>query len=303
MEFLLGAAGASGAVCFTNPLEVIKTRFQLQGELKKSGKYSVHYRNVFHAFYVIAKHEGIVALQKGLMPAMGHQVLLNGTRFGIYDLAEKHGWLLRRDGTVSLLMSVLVGAGAGAFGGFLGSPLYLVKVHLQSLSAKSIAVGHQHSTTGTLSGLRSIYSDYGITRGLWRGATGAMVRISVGSSVQLSTMTLMTESLVNKGILQKDQKIMATFITSMIGGVFVAFVMAPFDLVSTRLYNQGVDSKGRGLLYRSYIECLTKTFKQEGVQGLYKGFLPCYMRLGPHLVLSMVFWDTLRQFHKYITDK
>lgn len=74
MEFVLGALGASGAVCFTNPLEVVKTRFQLQGELKKTGNYKVHYRNFPHAVYVVAKNEGLLALQKGLFPAMGQQV-------------------------------------------------------------------------------------------------------------------------------------------------------------------------------------------------------------------------------------
>lgn len=125
---MLGALGASGAVCFTNPLEVIKTRFQLQGELKKVGNYKVHYRNFAHAIYVVAKNEGPLALQKGLLPAMGHQVFLNGTRLGIFDLAQKNGWLLKSDGTVSLTKSVIVGAGAGTLGGFLASPLGMVSV-------------------------------------------------------------------------------------------------------------------------------------------------------------------------------
>jgi len=34
----------------------------------------------------------------------------------------------------------------------------------------------------------------------------------------------------------------------MIAGLFVSFFMAPFDLMSTRFYNQGVDAKGRGKL-------------------------------------------------------
>lgn len=126
MEFVLGAMGASGAVCFTNPLEVIKTRFQLQGELKKAGNYKIHYRNFAHAFYVVAKNEGLLALQKGLLPAMGHQVLLNGTRYGIFDIAQKKKWILKDDGTVSLMKSAVVGAGAGMLGGFLGSPLGMV---------------------------------------------------------------------------------------------------------------------------------------------------------------------------------
>lgn len=63
----------------------------------------------------------------------------------------------------------------------------------------------------------------------------------------------------------------------------------------------GVDAKGRGLLYSSYMECLTKTFKREGIHGLYKGVIPCYLRLGPHVVLSMVFWDALRQFQTKVS--
>ena len=70
MEFLLGGVSACGAGFFTNPLEVVKTRMQLQGELRARGQYAVHYRNVFHAFYNIAKVDGITALQKGLVPAL-----------------------------------------------------------------------------------------------------------------------------------------------------------------------------------------------------------------------------------------
>lgn len=59
-----------------------------------------------------------------------------------------------------------------------------------------------------------------------------------------------------------------------------------------------VDSKGRGLMYQSYVDCMTKTFRQEGVKGLYKGVIPCYLRLGPHVVLSMVFWERLQLLEK-----
>jgi len=142
MEFLLGALGASGAVCFTNPLEVIKTRFQLQGELKKVGNYKVHYRNFAHAIYVVAKNEGPLALQKGLLPSMGHQVFLNGTRLGIFDLAQKKKWILKSDGTVSLIKSALVGAGAGMLGGFLGSPLGMVSAINNYYSFKNVFLFH-----------------------------------------------------------------------------------------------------------------------------------------------------------------
>lgn len=82
MEFLIGGFAASCSGFFTNPLEVLKTRMQLQGELKAKGQHAVHYRNIFHGTYVIIKNEGIFALQKGLIPATWVQLIMNGSRLG-----------------------------------------------------------------------------------------------------------------------------------------------------------------------------------------------------------------------------
>lgn len=82
MEFVLGGTAAMGACLFTNPLEVLKTRLQLQGELKAKGHHAVHYKNVFHAGYVVARNDGLLALQKGLVPALWVQLVMNGARLG-----------------------------------------------------------------------------------------------------------------------------------------------------------------------------------------------------------------------------
>ena len=55
VEYGVGGLAACGACLFTNPLDVVKTRLQLQGELKSRGAYAVHYKNAFHAVYVVAK--------------------------------------------------------------------------------------------------------------------------------------------------------------------------------------------------------------------------------------------------------
>jgi len=71
-----------------------------------------------------------------------------------------------------------------------------VKTHLQSCANEEIAVGHQHKHTGGVAGaLRSIFVNHGI-RGLWRGVTGAMIRVSVGSATQLTTFSWTIEHIV-----------------------------------------------------------------------------------------------------------
>lgn len=82
MEFAIGGAAAVTAGIFTNPLEVLKIRMQLQGELKAKGQHVVHYKNVFHAAYAVIKNDGILALQNGLVAASWVQLIMNGMRFG-----------------------------------------------------------------------------------------------------------------------------------------------------------------------------------------------------------------------------
>ena len=128
MEFLLGGVAACGAGFFTNPLEVVKTRMQLQGELKARGEYTKHYRHVFHAFYAIGKYDGILALQKGLVPALWYQFFMNGFRLGAYQVMVNFGLTRDKDGNVSLPRCVAAGAAAGCAGAAVGSPVYMVRV-------------------------------------------------------------------------------------------------------------------------------------------------------------------------------
>lgn len=61
----------------------MKTRLQLQGELVKAdANVEKVYKNVFDVFRKTWKNEGIRGLQRGLMPAYGYQILLNGSRLG-----------------------------------------------------------------------------------------------------------------------------------------------------------------------------------------------------------------------------
>jgi hypothetical protein len=57
--FAAGALAACGAVTATNPMEVVKTRLQLQGELAAKGQVKKIYTGVFQALRIIAINEGI----------------------------------------------------------------------------------------------------------------------------------------------------------------------------------------------------------------------------------------------------
>uniref|UniRef100_A0A8C0UXI7 Solute carrier family 25 member 34 n=1 Tax=Cyanistes caeruleus TaxID=156563 RepID=A0A8C0UXI7_CYACU len=163
-----------------------------------------------------------------------------------------------------------------------------VKTHLQAQTVSAMAVGHQHNheVSGDRGGL-GIYQQHGVV-GLWRGVTGAVPRVAVGSAVQLATFASAKDWWFRKGSWA------AVLAGGMVSGVAVAVTMTPFDVISTRLYNQPVDADGTGKLYRGFLDCILQISSKEGLLGLYKGIGAVYLRLGPHTVLSLFFWDKLR---------
>lgn len=51
----------------------------------------------------------------------------------------------------------------------------------------------------------------------------------------------------------------------------------------------------QGRLYHGFSDCMLKVCQAEGLLGFYKGMGPVFLRLAPHTVLSMLFWDMMRQ--------
>ena len=86
------------------------------------------FRNVFHAALTIAKRDGLLALQKGLAPALCYQFVMNGVRLGTYQLADKQGWTRKKmTGQGNPVSIVAIGAFAGSIASVVASPLYLVR--------------------------------------------------------------------------------------------------------------------------------------------------------------------------------
>uniref|UniRef100_A0A5F9DLI2 Pleckstrin homology domain-containing family M member 2 n=1 Tax=Oryctolagus cuniculus TaxID=9986 RepID=A0A5F9DLI2_RABIT len=171
--------------------------------------------------------------------------------------------------------------------------IYQVKTQLQAQTVAAMAVGHQHQHESVLGALETIWRQQGLL-GLWRGVGGAVPRVMVGSAAQLATFASAKAWVQERQWLPEDSWLVA-LAGGMVSSIAVVAVMTPFDVVSTRLYNQPVDGAGKGQLYGGLADCLLKIWRQEGPLALYKGLGPAYLRLGPHTILSMFLWDELRK--------
>ncbi|KAG8037508.1 hypothetical protein G9C98_005718 [Cotesia typhae] len=251
VEYLIGATAAMGAGLFTNPIDVIKVRLQMQGELLRQGTYKPLYKSTFHAAYVIASHEGIAGLQSGILSALAFQAVLNGIKVGVYKSARSRG----------------------------------------------ITVDENEQTihTSEWAAYKSHWQKAGIF-GLYRQCFVNTPRIFNSAAIQLTTLSIVGDWL--KPIKTfSENPVLLTFCSALVSGTCVAIFMQPFDVISIRLYNQGTDSSGKGLLYRSYFDAYYKIFKIEGFIGLYKGVFSTWMRIGPHTVLCFCFYEQLERIY------
>ena len=69
---------------------------------------------------------------------------------------------------------------------------------------------------------------------------------------------------------------LAYFGASFVSGALVVFSMNPFDVVSSRMYNEKTVG-GKGVYYKGPIDCFLKTIRAEGLSGLYKGAWAHYL--------------------------
>ena len=64
---------------------------------------------------------------------------------------------------------------------------------------------------------------------------------------------------------------LTTAVSSVVASVFVVLFMSPFDVVSTRIFNQPVDPvTKKGLYYTGTIDALGKIWKEEGSSAYLK---------------------------------
>lgn len=146
------------------------------------------------------------------------------------------------------------------------------------------------------------------------------MRTAVGSSAQLTTFSKTKDLLVEYEFFAESIFFTALG-ASMVSGLFTAVAMTPFDVVATRMFNQGlmvefiiramyftpfstgVDAQGKGLMYKNIIDCFIKTLRVEGFWALYKGFLANYCRLAPHTILNLTFWEQFKRWKDMYYNK
>jgi len=299
-KYILTVQSAIIAETMTFPLDITKTRLQLQHELLPRGT-AVAYKGMFGTGLEIVTKEGFTGLYQGLPPALLRHVVYSGIRIGIYEHIRDA--LKGNADEFPLWKKCIAGASAGAIGQLIASPTDLVKVRLQSQrrqilqatlsaamgSAATSSVAPARLYKGTWDAFSTIAREEGV-RGMWKGVGPNVQRAALVNLGELATYDQSKEFLLKANL---GDNLATQTIAGIMSGIFAALFSTPADVVKTRMMSQYMSSTSEKL-YSSSFDCLRKTINAEGLFGLYKGFFPTWARLGPWQLTFWIVYEQLR---------
>ncbi|GAA5890987.1 hypothetical protein JCM6882_008874 [Rhodosporidiobolus microsporus] len=172
----LAAGGLAGGcqVVFTNPLEIVKIRLQMQGENAKAGNH------VRQGALHIVKQLGLLGLYKGATACLARDVPFSAIYFPAHAHLKKDVFHEGRDGKVLSYGEALAAAAiAGMPAAYLTTPADVIKTRLQTEAKK----GETHYK-GVGDAFRKILSEEG-PRALFKGGPARILRSSPQFGVTL----------------------------------------------------------------------------------------------------------------------
>eukprot|EP00123_Amoebidium_parasiticum_P003692 comp14982_c0_seq1/m.11586 comp14982_c0_seq1/g.11586 ORF comp14982_c0_seq1/g.11586 comp14982_c0_seq1/m.11586 type:complete len:306 (-) comp14982_c0_seq1:420-1337(-) len=280
---IAGGIGAMTASATTHPIELIKVRRQLAGELSKSSKKFP----IGQLLMQIKNAEGISGFYRGLSASLLRQGLYSTTRFGLYGYCKT----LQTPQT-PIYVKIAMSMGSGALGALASTPADLVLIRMLADGRLEPHLRRNYKNVGD--GILRVMREEGVFA-LWRGCWPNMVRAMVTTACQLVTYDSAKKFILRYRILSSDGLATHT-LSSLMAGLVTATCALPVDSIRTRLMNS------HGQHYRGTLDCAIKTIQHEGPLGLYKGFVPYYTRVGPQVLTMFLVYEQVAKLIEYGKD-
>ncbi|PPD82808.1 hypothetical protein GOBAR_DD20268 [Gossypium barbadense] len=302
MKAISGSFGGIVEACCLQPIDVIKTRLQLD----RMG----NYKGIVHCGATVSSTEGVRALWKGLTPFATHLTLKYALRMGSNAMLQS-AFKDSDTGTLSNKARFLSGFGAGVLEAlvivtpFEERSLYTLLVHPKVVK---IRLQQQRGLSrellkykGPIHCAHTIIREEGLF-GLWAGAAPTVMRNGTNQAAMFTAKNAFDVVLWKKHegdgkVLQPWQSMISGFLAGTAGPVCTG----PFDVVKTRLMAQSRD--GGEVKYKGMAHAIRTIYAEEGLRALWKGLLPRLMRIPPGQAIMWAVADQIiglyerRYFH------
>ncbi|XP_022834850.1 mitochondrial dicarboxylate carrier-like [Spodoptera litura] len=279
-RWYFGGLSSAGAACVTHPLDLLKVQMQTQKGKNISMSQLVG---------IVVKNDGILGLYNGISASLLRQLTYSTVRFGIYEVAKQH--FTPKDGKpIPFYMSTLI-AGVGGFaGGFMGNPADLINVRMQN--DVKLPPEQRRNYKNAVHGLWRVVATEGITR-LWAGASMTCSRAALMTIGQVAFYDQIKMLLLSTSFFHEN---VVTHVTaSLLAGGVATTMTQPVDVLKTRVMNAKPGE------FKGIFDVVFNTAK-EGPLAFFKGYIPAFVRLAPHTILTFVFLEQLRMNYGFIKN-
>ena len=160
----LASTAAAIAETVTFPIDLTKTRLQIQGE--KAG-WGGPKRGMFQVAWGVVRDEGVFRLWRGVKPAVIRHIFYSGARVTLYEFIRERVLKKDADGQFAVYKSIIAGSSAGVIGQMITSPMDLIKIRFQTDGSRQL-LGYNPRYHGVYHALVTIIKEEGVLK-LWRG--------------------------------------------------------------------------------------------------------------------------------------
>ncbi|CAI4215455.1 unnamed protein product [Parascedosporium putredinis] len=282
-QFGAGAIAGVSEILVMYPLDVVKTRVQLQTSAAGADAYT----GMLDCFKKIIKTEGASRLYRGIAAPILMEAPKRATKFAANDEWGKIYRNLFAMDKMTQPLSILTGASAGATESFVVVPFELVKIRLQDKASAGKYNGMMDVVRKTIQneGLLAMYN--GLESTLWRHITWNAGYFGCIFQVR----QLLPKASDKSGQLTND------LISGTVGGTVGTILNTPMDVVKSRIQNT-IKVPGQIPKYNWAWPALFTVAREEGFGALYKGFIPKVLRLGPGGGILLVVFTGVMDFFR-----
>lgn len=282
-KFLIGGMSGMFTSTIIHPMDTVKVRIQLTGEMGTSAVNA----NPFSMGRTIFKEGGVRAFYPGLSAALTRQCLYGTIRIGAFNSAltvfeERNG-----GEPLPFYQKAMIGLTTGGVAAMASNPadMALIRMQADGRLPPEKRIGYRNAADA----LRRISVEEG-TLALWRGAQPTVIRAMVMNCGMLSCYAQSKEYL---GEIYGPKSMITYAGSAIVGGFFASFMSQPFDFIKTRILKQKEGEK----LYTSMVDCIKKVWKSEGPLAFYRGYPVFYMRIAPFTMINLL---TIEQLNKWL---
>lgn len=215
--------------------------------------------------------------------ALLRQLTYSTTRFGIYEELKDVFTTAKTQPSFPTLIAMA--STSGFLGGIAGNPADVLNVRMQHDAA--LPLNERRNYKNAIDGLIRMTREEG-WRSLWRGVWPNSMRAVLMTASQLASYDGFKRVLLANTSMQDN--LTTHFTASILAGFVATTVCSPVDVIKTRVMSAH-ESKGLAKL-------LADSYRIEGVGWMFRGWVPSFIRLGPHTVATFIFLEQHKKYYR-----